>query len=259
MNYIVFDLEFNQDLTSLQENHNLNWQSDTLAADKKAMPGFPYEIIQIGAVKLGEALKTEDTFDIYIKPAIYKEINPVVSELTGFTAAQLKYGEPFPAACRAFLEFIGERENILGVWGMSDLKILHKNAEYHNLDTGLLPKRYINLQPLVPKFLKLTENKLLRLKTATELLDIPAADNFHNALSDAVYTALIFKKIYSPALKAKKYEPAENPRHRQKKKTVQYDRLILQFEKMYDRPLTKEEADMIILSYKMGKTGQFTE
>ena len=259
MNYIVFDLEFNQDLTSLQENHNLNWQSDTLAADKKAMSGFPYEIIQIGAVKLDEALKTVGTFDIYIRPAIYKEINPVVSELTGITAAQLKNGEPFPYACRSFLEFIGEREHTLCVWGMSDLKILYKNAEYHNLETGPLPKRYINLQPLVPKFLKLSENKLLRLKTAAELLDIPAADNFHNALSDSVYTALIFKKIYSPSLKANKYEPAEYPRHRQKKKTVHYDRVILQFEKMYDRSLTKEEADMVILSYKMGKTGQFAE
>lgn len=259
MNYIVFDLEFNQDLTSLQENHNLNWQSDTLAADKKAMTAFPYEIIQIGAVKLDEDLKTVATFDIYIKPAIYKEINPVVAELTGITATQLKSGDPFPAACKSFLEFIGERENTLCVWGMSDLKILYKNAIYHNLDTALLPKRYLNLQPLVPKFLKLPGNKLLSLKTAAELLNIPTADNFHNALCDARYTALIFERIYSPSLKAKKYEPGEYPRHRQKKKTVHYDRLILQFEKMYSRSLTKEEADMVILSYKMGKTGQFSE
>lgn len=259
MNYIVFDLEFNQDLTSLQENHNLNWQSDTLVADKKAMSGFPYEIIQIGAVKLDEALKTTDTFDIYIKPAIYKEVNPVVSELTKITAAQLKKGEPFPTACQSFLEFIGERENIFCVWGMSDLKILFKNAGYHNMDTGLLPKRYINLQPLVPKHLKLPENKLLSLKTAAELLDIPVADNFHNALSDAAYTAHIFKIIYSQALKVKKYEPTENSRHKQKKKSVHYDRLILQFEKMYGRSMTKEETDIIILSYKMGKTGQFTD
>ncbi len=259
MNYIVFDLEFNQDLTSLQENHNLNWQSDTLAADKKAMTAFPYEIIQIGAVKLDEDLKTVGTFDIYIKPAIYKKINPVVSELTGITATQLKSGEPFPAACKSFLEFIGERENTLCVWGMSDLKILYKNAIYHNMNIGLLPKRYINLQSLVPKFLRLSENKLLRLKTAAELLDIPTADDFRNARSDSVYTALIFKKIYNPSLKAKKYELLENTRPRMKKKTVHYDRLILQFEKMYSRSLTKEEADMVILSYKMGKTGQFSE
>jgi hypothetical protein len=33
--------------------------------------------------------------------------------------------------------------------------------------------------------------------------------------------------------------------------------LIQQFEKMYDREMTKEEKSIIILAYKMGKTNQF--
>ncbi|MGB8451162.1 MAG: hypothetical protein WCD89_02415 [Anaerocolumna sp.] len=52
MNYIVFDLEFNQDLPSLQEDDRIFRQIDTLVTDKKALSQFPYEIIQIGAVKL---------------------------------------------------------------------------------------------------------------------------------------------------------------------------------------------------------------
>ncbi len=207
MNYIVFDLEFNQDLTSLQENDRIHWQIDTLVADKKALSQFPYEIIQIGAVKLDERFHTLGTFNMYVKPAIYQKVNPIVTEITGITGEQLMEGEPFSKAYQSFMEFINEPQSIFCVWGVSDMKVLYKNAEYYKLNTKLIPRMYINPQPYVPKYLNLPQKNLLRLQTAVELLDIPIIYEFHNALYDAYYTAEILKKVYNMSLQPKVYDP----------------------------------------------------
>ena len=46
---------------------------------------MPFEIIQIGALKLNENLETISTFDSLIKPTIYKYIHPFVANLTKIT------------------------------------------------------------------------------------------------------------------------------------------------------------------------------
>jgi DNA polymerase III epsilon subunit-like protein len=260
MNYIVFDLEFNQDLPSLQENKDLNWKNEILAVNPETRSGFPYEIIQIGAVKLNEKLQTTGTFNTYIKPAIYKEVSTFVTELTGITTEQLKDGVPFSLAYQSFLKFMGDTNVILCVWGMSDLNVLYKNAIYHCLDTGRIPKQYLNIQSYVPNYLNLSDKKLIGLQTTAELLEIPLAVNFHDAGNDAVYTAQIFRKIHNPSFLPAIYEYVDvSSVKRQQRKTINYDNLLKQFEKMYGRTLTKEEAEIIELAYKMGRTGQFTE
>ena len=56
MNYIVFDLEWNQSNTGQEEE----------------VGRFPFEIIEIGAVKLNhQGLKTEE-FSELIKPVVYR-------------------------------------------------------------------------------------------------------------------------------------------------------------------------------------------
>jgi hypothetical protein len=64
----------------------------------------------------------------------------------------------------------------------------------------------------------------------------------------------------NPSIQSKIYQPNENRRRsqpRQPKRTIDFDALIAQFEKMYDRPMTEEEQSMIKLAYQMGKTEQF--
>lgn len=58
MNYIVLDLEWNQ------------------SADGKAYTNsrIPFEIIQIGAVKLDENFSEISQFDRYIRPAVYTKL-----------------------------------------------------------------------------------------------------------------------------------------------------------------------------------------
>lgn len=245
MNYIVFDLEFNQDLNSLQV-------SDENAAK------CPFEIIQIGAVKLDSDFHTAGTFNRYIKPSIYLQVNPFITELTGISTDQLLSEETFPEVLDEFIKFIGEDAFTTVIWGMSDMKELYRNADYHRLDKKSLPEMFINLQPYVSTFLNDSPKKLPKLQTAVETFNITTPYSYHNALHDAYYTAEILKKIYNPAILPKRYSPNYvTIRPRQPKKVIDFERLLQQFEKMYARELSVEEQDMIKLAYKMGRTQQF--
>ena len=245
MYYIIFDLEFNQDFLSLQN------------FDRQNAP-YPFEIIQIGAVKLDINFSTIATFDRYVKPSFYREINPFITELTGITTNQLLQEEPFPEVYKAYTEFIGGTDSVFCIWGMSDIKELFRNAAYHQLSNECLPRMFINLQPHVSIHLGLPSKKLLRLQDAVAALTLPISYPFHNAFHDAFYTSEIFKKIYHPSIYPVHYDPLYKPiRQRQRKKQIDFDNLIQQFEKMYNRQMNQEEQDMIKLAYKMGKTNQF--
>ncbi|MDF2821926.1 MAG: polymerase [Clostridiales bacterium] len=245
MNYIIFDLEFNQDLTSIQDVSRITSKN-------------PFEIIQIGAIKLDDNFNTIGTFDRLVKPSIYSKISLFISELTGITTEVLLTEELFPEVYRDYLEFIGETDTTFCIWGMSDIKELYKNAEYHRLQYKSLPTKYINLQPYTSIYLDYPLNMLPRLQVATEELDIPLTYKFHNAFYDAYYTAEIFKKIYSPSMQTKIYDPTYvSIRPRQPRKIIDTEKLIMQFEKMYDRDMTEEEQEIILLAYKIGKSNQF--
>ncbi|MDW5298767.1 MAG: hypothetical protein SA378_01295 [Sedimentibacter sp.] len=98
----------------------------------------------------------------------------------------------------------------------------------------------------------------MRLQNAVELLNIPISYEFHNALFDAYYTSEILKKIHNLSILPKIYDPSYvKTRPRKRKRVIDIERLLQQFEKMYAREITEEEKEMIILAYKMGKTNQF--
>ena len=99
---------------------------------------------------------------------------------------------------------------------------------------------------------------MLRLQHAVEEFDIPITYTFHNAFHDAFYTAEVFKKVYNSSIQPKSYDPSNmiiRPKHR--KREIDIDKLLQQFEKMYARKMTEEEQGMIKLAYKMGRTNQF--
>jgi DNA polymerase III epsilon subunit-like protein len=112
MNYIIFDLEFNQGYNSIKGNRNLT------------TPKCPFEIIQIGAVKLDENFEMISTLNRLIKPEIYTDIHPFVKEITGITIEQLNTAKTFNKIYEEFIEFIKVREVFLGVWGVADMKEL---------------------------------------------------------------------------------------------------------------------------------------
>ncbi len=246
MNYIVFDLELNQDYTTLDRK-----------LVQKRQP--PFEIIQLGAVKLDSEFNTVDNFNKYVKPIIYERLNPFVEELTGITQETLSNAEMFPEVYKQFIDFIGDKDSVFCVWGTSDISELYRNADIHSLTKTALPRKYINIQPYVSLHFHFPVKNLLRLEHAVQALNIPVKNTFHDAYNDAFYTAEILKKIYNSFILPKTFDPAVpviRPPSRQRR-VIDTEALINQFAKMYNRELTQEEKSMILLAYKMGKTGQF--
>ena len=91
MNYIVFDLEWNQCPDGKE------------AGD----PALPFEIIEIGAVKLDGSLQETGRFHRIIRPAVYPTLNSHTREIVQMDEKKLKSGIPFPDAAREFLSFCG--------------------------------------------------------------------------------------------------------------------------------------------------------
>lgn len=253
MNYIIFDLEFNQEYRD--KTH------ETLSERTNNSPKLTFEIIQIGAVKINENFEKISTFSSLIKPKIHTTIHPFVHKMTGITEAQLQDEENFSSVYEKLVDFIGNPEDsLLCVWGTVDIKELLRNIKFYNLPTNVIPKKYIDVQYHASKYFGTKDKARIGLKNAIELLNLKIEGDFHDAFNDAYYTCEVFKSIYSPAMKPLLYEDINRRKVKDlthQKYTVNMDGVFKQFEKMYKRPLTNEEKDMIQLAYTMGRTLQF--
>ena len=114
MNYIVLDFEFNQ-FFPFKKN-----------TKEGSNPACPFEIIQIGAVKLDSDLNQIDSFNVYIKPQIYKKLHPFVEKITGITVKTLETGTNFVSAYKDFIAFMGSDPCVLCTWGIDDIKSMYK-------------------------------------------------------------------------------------------------------------------------------------
>lgn len=250
MQFIIFDLEFNQGFDFKKTGKPVN--------NLKC----PFEIIEIGAVKLNDNLETIETFHSLVKPQIYKKIHPFVRDITKISMKDLNHSRSFSEVYKNFLKFIDSEHDIFSVWGTVDLKELYRNILYHKLHKKRLPQKYIDIQSIAATYLKNPNGSSIGLRNAAELLALPLDKEFHNALHDAFYTAEIFKKLYTKDIQPQIYNfstlsTAKKMTSQKEKKRLDKRSLFLQFEKMFNRKLTVEEKDMIKLAYKMGQTSQF--
>lgn len=248
--YIIYDLEFNQKDNSSAEIHN---NSKETKSDNNS--NMPFEIIQIGAIKLNEKFETISTFNRLVKPTLHKSIHPFIENLTRITNEMVESCENFISVYEDFLDFIGDDEVILCVWGLADIKELVRNIKFYDLPAAYISK-YIDIQKYTSKFFKFPKSSRIGLKNAIEFLNIPLEGELHDAFNDAHYTAEIFKLIYSyKRIKPSLYTPPK--RISQPKEKIDMVSLINQFKKMYGREMSSEEISIIKLAYTMGKTRQF--
>mgnify|MGYP000446754376 FL=1 len=244
MNYIIFDLEYNQ-----QHPDDIN--------PSEPKPPLLFEIIQIGAIKLTKDLKAISVFNSLVKPNIHLKLHPYVENLTKINMDDLNKSPNFKSVYIDFINFIGKEENILVVWGSSDIKELIKNIEFYNLDSSKISNKYIDIQSYASKLFKLPKGQKISLKNAVEALNIPVEGEFHDAFFDAHYTAEVFKSIYTKKLSPSTFIKSTEKRPKVKKEKLDSQALIKEFEKIYNRKMSKEEVKMIRLAYFMGKTKQF--
>ena len=242
MNYIIFDLEFNQ---KHPDNKDI------------ASPDLTFEIIQIGAIKLDKNFNTISIFNELIKPTVFSTIHPYVENLTNITLDMVNSCRTFPDIFNDFLKFIGNEKYTLVVWGAGDLRELFRNIEFHKIPLSSLNFNYIDIQGYASSYFKYPKGNKIGLKSAIELLNIDIEKDFHNAFNDAYYTSKIFKELYNKKLKPKAYKIPPKKIHSQPNQKLDLNALFAQFEKIYNRTMTIEEKEMIRLAYMMGKTRQF--
>lgn len=178
MNYIVFDLEWNQaaDLKTRRENSLL------------------FEIIEIGAVKLNEENELIGHFHELIKPQVFHAMNQVTGELIHLKMEQLENCRSFPEVADDFLEWCGS-DYIFCTWGNLDLTELQKNMDYYNMTP--VSEKTIWFYDVQKLFSIAYEDRTIRrtLQYAVEYLDIEKNVAFHRAYADAYYTAEVIKRI----------------------------------------------------------------
>ena len=178
MDYIVFDLEWNQSNTGREPE----------------IEELPFEIIEIGAVKLNNEMKFISEFSQLIKPKVYQEMHYITRKLIHMQMEELQCGKPFPLVIDEFLEWCG-KDSIFCTWGPLDLVELQRNMSFYNMQPlSDKPFQFLDVQKLFS--LAYEDGKKRRnLEYAIDFLEIEKDIPFHRAFSDAYYTGKILERI----------------------------------------------------------------
>ncbi len=176
---IVLDMEWNQPVNP----------DSSLAV--KLCTVLPFEIIQIGAVRLEDGARFKATCCLQQ----YKVLSPRISRLTGISRQDVKNGERFQDAMDRFRAFCGE-DPILLTWGFNDIPILRQNLSFYGLDTAFTDRNY-NLQ-IMFHLQHDPESPMRGLSFAVDFFQLQVEDSYHDGLNDAAYTAAVAAHIDIP-------------------------------------------------------------
>ena len=213
MNYIVMDLEWNQSSTRQEEE----------------VAALPFEIIEIGAIKMNDARVMISEFSRLIKPEVYHEMNQITSKLIHLQMQELERGKPFAEVAEEFLEWCGEEDYLFCTWGTLDLTELQTNMKFYNM-TPLSdrPIAYLDVQKLFS--LAFEDGKSRRtLEYAVDMMTVEKDLPFHRAFSDAYYTARILALIaeqHEEVLKYVSYDIFHPPTCREQEVHIRFDNYV---------------------------------
>ena len=213
MNYIVLDLEWNQ-----------GSQSPSVSGTP-----LPFEIIEIGAVKLNNDRVMIDEFSELIKPQIYKTMHYMTGKIIHLKMQELNLAKPFTDVMARFLEWCG-KDPVFCTWGPLDLYELQRNMTYYGFKPlSDRPFAFYDVQKLFA--LEHEENhKRLALETAVDQIGIEKDIPFHRAFSDAYYTAKVFAEIKrDDTLRHYSYDVYSPPKNKESEQVLffgNYDKYI---------------------------------
>lgn len=222
MEYIVVDLEWNQ--SPLGKG----------TEDKK----MPFEIIEIGAVKVNEKNECIEEFHEYICPQRYLELHHHTQELLQIDMEVLEKADGFEEVIKRFFAWCGE-EYMFCTWGAMDLTELQRNLRYYGLDELLSgPIRYYDAQKLFS--MQFDEKKKAHtLEYAVDYMELEKQQSFHSAIHDARYTAKIFVQLDRELRKNFSIDSFHNPKSKQEEIYVVFDSYSKYISREFD---SKEEA-----------------
>ena len=178
MNFVVLDLEWNQcPYGKAHEEKDL-----------------PFEIIEIGAVRLNESHEIIDRFSEIVRPKVYTSLHFRTSEVVHLKNIDFKEARYFPQVFSDFWEWCGD-DPVFCTWGPADLIELQRNLTYHGMENPFtFPLFYYDIQKI---FSIVFEDRKTRrsLEYVVDYLNLPKDIPFHDAWSDAIYTAMIMKHL----------------------------------------------------------------
>ena len=223
MDYVIFDLEWNQ----------------CPYGKGKENPKLPFEIIEIGAVKMDGERNVLGTFHRIVKPVVYQHLHHRTREVVGLTEEDLQNGIPFAQAVQEFFAFSGGA-CMFGTWGPGDLTELQRNMKFYNLLSLIRgPIHFYDVQKLFAIQYETMKSRRA-LEYAADFLHLPKDEHFHQALSDAKYTADIFARIDMDVVLAyDSIDVYQNPKSKKEEIHAVYNGYTKFISREFD---TKEEA-----------------
>ncbi|MCR5595585.1 MAG: exonuclease domain-containing protein [Lachnospiraceae bacterium] len=239
MNYIVLDLEWNQ--ASKPEDSD---------------PAMPFEIVEIGALKLGSDRNMISEFSRLVKPQVYTTMHSITGNLIHLQMQQLQSGDPFPAVYEDFKNWCGD-EPFFCTWGPLDLTELQRNMRHFDikpLANG--PIAFLDVQKLFSIAFDFKERR--NLEFAIDHLGIEKDIPFHRAFSDAYYTALILERIPRDVLSHCSYDVFHLPKDKEHEIHTVFD----DHYKYISRPFESREralSDKEVMSSKCYLCGENTK
>lgn len=205
MNYIVLDLEWNQ--SSHPEGE---------------IKEIPFEIIEIGAVKLNGKKEMIGEFSELIHPHIYKEMHKITRKLIHLQMEELEKGDEFTSVARRFLNWCGDDVTFC-TWGPLDLTELQRNMVYYGMDAlAYAPLPFLDVQKLFS--IAYEDRKSRRsLEYAIDFLHIEKDIPFHRAFSDAYYTAKVLALLPAEIEKNVSFDLFHKPSTRKEEVHIVFD------------------------------------
>ena len=206
MNYIVMDLEWNQSSDGSEEVCKV----------------LPFEIIEIGAIKLNSERKMIGEFSELIRPQVYHEMHHITGKLIHLEMDELEKGQPFVNIEEKFRQWCGE-DYLFCTWGPLDLVELQRNIRYYGLEPlGDGPIAYLDVQKLFS--IAYEDRKSRRtLEYAIDFLHIEKDIPFHRAFSDAYYTAKVLARMEESVLANVSFDVFHLPRTKEEEVHIVFD------------------------------------
>jgi inhibitor of KinA sporulation pathway (predicted exonuclease) len=235
---------------------DLEWN---MGSRKEELKMMPFEIIEIGAVRLNDDMVETGRFSRLIKPKVYRNMHRINGSIVHITNNDLKDAESFEEVYSAFSVFCQEsvtddKDYIFCTWGDSDLTELQRNINYFDcipLTAG--PLEYLDVQKLFGYYRGEPKSRV-SLETAVETLSIPETKGFHRAVNDAAYTAEILKRIDKGKLKYTSYNTYHTPATVEDEIFRDYDRYVKQISVTFNdkRSLMKNGRQKKLICPKCG-------
>ena len=149
------------------------------------------EVIEFGAVKLGEDMTETDSFRALVKPAM-GEIPPRYAQLTGITNDMVAEAPDFETVLGQFAAWCEDAETVYA-WSGSDLDQLRGEVKMKGIDFPLeaLAGKWADFQKIFTRAVGLKRE--LSLEQAVNIANINFEGHQHDALWDARNTAELFR------------------------------------------------------------------